>query len=302
VSNRYYQTPADRPFTDLDIVVLPDQRDAALAILDEEGFQLAGTARTARVLRRIHFHFVLKPPSPLQTTIEMHWELVDRANLYRINLAEVFADSREVELAGVKVQTLGLLDELIYTCIHICKHGSMNRLVTEGKVGIDWIMQGCSGNRLIWFVDLRRLLSAHARDIDPVQLWERAKRWNVVDEVRECLLILQGLLPSQEGLVLLRQAPGGLTEMPLAGQQHRPVRRLRWWMHTHPVLTLRPVRILGLGRLLFPSPTRLSAYYGQQSLFGLLGRYALHPFHMIGRLLNFQSPFATPAGDRRLEK
>ncbi|MDD5705077.1 MAG: lysylphosphatidylglycerol synthase domain-containing protein [Kiritimatiellae bacterium] len=55
-------------------------------------------------------------------------------------------------------------------------------------------------------------------------------------------------------------------------------------MDMHSRFLFRPVRLLFIGRLLFPSPRRLRAYYGPSSL-PLALRYIAHPFHMIRKLI-----------------
>lgn len=286
----YDNGPRERSFADLDIVVPVARLDAALAALAEAGFQEEGGIRNRQLMRRMHFHLVLTPPVPLQLPVELHWNLVDRANLYRIDMTRVFADARDIRIGDTKVRALGLTDDLIYMCIHIAKHGVLNHLAADGRVGGDWVARGCSGNRLIWFVDLYRFLSQAGADTEPGSFWRRTADWNTAGEVRNCLTLLQGILPSESARVLLAAFP--------AGGQPEPVRKggglfltrgdtrlLRWAMNVSPILTLRPVRLFELARLLFPCPSALRRYYGVRSWPGTLYRYAIHPAHMLRKML-----------------
>ena len=281
----------ERAFTDLDIVVPSAQCDRAIEALAGQGFHWAYGASSRALLRRAHFHLVLKPPAPHTLPVELHWNLVDRANLYRIDMARVFADSREVRLGPATVRGLSATDDLIYMCIHIRKHGALNAQAIGAGVGLDWIAQGHSGNRLIWFVDLYRFLARESGGVDPARLWRQADAWNAAAEVRECLSLLQGFLPSAAGASLLDAAPRD-ARADAAGAKRAVwsaegnTRLLRWAMRVHPVFTLRPVRLLELARLLFPSPARLRRYYGVRSRPALLIRYVLHPGHMVRKILS----------------
>jgi hypothetical protein len=290
----YYAGRArERAFTDLDIVVPPAQCERALAALGARGFRPAGGASRRALLRRAHFHLLLTPPAPRSMPVELHWNLVDRANLYRIDMTRIFTAASEARCDTVTVRALGTIDTLLYLCLHLRKHGALNYLAADSRVGLEWIAQGDSGNRLIWFVDLYRVLAREAAALDAVRFWRQAEEWNAADEAHEALALLQKFLPSATGSALLAAGAGNEREvsrrLPRTGLPAEGQRAfLRWAMRVHPVFLLRPVRLLELARLLFPSATLLHRYYGGASRSAWLWRRAWHPIHMLGRLLFYR--------------
>ena len=276
----------ERPFTDLDLVVPPRHLDASLSALGSCGYVPEGDATSRFLLRRGHFHLVLDPPAHRRLPIELHWELVDRANLYRIDMPSVFDAARRVRFAGLDLPALGCVDELIYMCIHICKHGVFNKLVARGRFGTDWLSQAWSGNRLVWFVDVHRFLEHYGERIDGAAFWRRAAQWNTADDVRECLALTRALFPCAALGRLLESAPArGSPPAPRRAPPGRAnPRLLRWAMRVHPVFTFRPVRFIGLAGLLWPSPARMRTYHGVTTKSGLALAYLVHPWHMMRRI------------------
>jgi hypothetical protein len=290
VAECYAGGARERAFTDLDIVVPPAQCERALAALGAGGFRTVGDASRRALLRRIHFHLLLKPPAPWSMHVELHWRLLDRANLYRIDMDRVFDAARKARCGAANVLAPGATDTLLYLCLHLRKHGALNYLAADRRVGLEWIAHADGGNRLIWFVDLYRVLAREAATLDFARFWQRAEEWNAEEEVRESVTLLQRFLPSAAGSALIEAGRGNrkeesrrTTQAGLPTGQHGAALLSRM-MRVHPVLLMRPVRLLGLARLLFPTNMQLRRYHGTTTRSAWLWRRAWHPFHMLGRL------------------
>jgi hypothetical protein len=244
------------------------------------------------LLLKGHFHLVLKPPPPWRLPVELHWEMVDRGNFYRIDLDGVFGRARSMALQGNSLPVLSPEDEAVYLCLHLCKHGILNRFALDGKGGVEWLVHPLSGNRLIWFVDLLVCFEKKGSRPSPSLLWERARNWNAEDKVLECLLLLRRLFPSREVDRYVKAAPllppSGIsrgrkgTSFWLGGRMR--LRFLRWSLTMHPLFTVRPVRLFELWELFFPNRTRLSLYYRNEKRSRRIWRRFTHPFHMAARL------------------
>ena len=102
---------------------------------------------------------------PGRPAIELHWSLVDRANLYRIDDEGVLVRAEEYRDGDVSFRALSCEDNLIYLLLHVAKHGLMNPVGLRTGQDPAWFMARGAGNRFIWFCDidllLRKLTSTH---------------------------------------------------------------------------------------------------------------------------------------------
>lgn len=285
-----YADPGERPFTDLDVLVSPRDRGRALETLRRAGFTPKAGVAGKLFAAWGHFHLVLVPPSPRRLVLEMHWHLVDRANLFRIDVAEAITRARRVNLSGVEVAALDPIDEFLYLCVHLSRHGVMNRAALAAEAGAAWFVRAESGNRLIWVLDLVRHAARHRSALEPSSVRARAEAWNATAALQECLLLaeviaggaealeplLRGVarLPSAEASV--RNGPPGCGVLP----SPQP-----WAMRPLPGVVVRPVRLLELFRLFFPGPAAVRRYYRTRSAFGTAARCVLHPLSTAWRLV-----------------
>jgi hypothetical protein len=288
----YGERHLERWFGDLDLLVRPDRVERAMEILEGLGFRSKTEGSAHALIRKGHFHVVLRPPALYSLSIELHWELVDRGNFYRIDLDGVFDRSRIIDYRGLPMPVLSPEDEVSYLCLHLCKHGFLNGIALNPEVGVEWLGHGASGNRLIWFVDLARCLERKDMSLDPSLLWERACGWNAEEKVLECLLLLRELFAPECVKRFLDHAPADLVA---AGRKNpskasfwmggqRRLRILRWSMTMHPLFAVRPVRMLELWGLFFPPRAQFLRLYGKESLLTRIWRRFTHPFSMARRL------------------
>ncbi len=294
-----YRDLFPRAYGDLDLLVPVDRIDDARAALANAGYgRLPGDAHHA-ALPRWHFHATLTSDRPGGLPLELHRALVDKANLYRLREAELFARLTVFKTRQGTFTVLGAEDQLIYLCLHAAKHGILNATALRGGFPADWFCSPASGNRLIWFLDIALFLQRQADRLQWAVIAERAQRWNVVDDVRDCLRVLRLLQPVSPAAQAIRRLDRHLPDALATGTRQRgrvqltarllrsrPVRRLlERAMRTDAATCVRPVRAMLLVSTLVPSPARLLTYYGTTQRLWIPWLYLRHPFHMLRKLL-----------------
>jgi len=78
LGTRFYDEPAQRDLSDLDILVSREQLDRSLDVLRNQGYEGPKSAEDSRAYREHHFHIPLRHPGA--HIAEIHWALT-RANL-----------------------------------------------------------------------------------------------------------------------------------------------------------------------------------------------------------------------------
>lgn len=277
---------AERPTTDIDVLVGAADVERAAQALAAAGYAARGGGG-----RRFHFHTVLEPRVKGRLPIELHWDLVDRVNLHRVDAAEVLRRRRELQADGVSFFVPAPEDTLLYLALHAAKHGIFNRAGLRGGRPAAWFCRPLLGNRLLWFSDIWRLLAAWGDSLDWDAMRERAGRWNIGEEIAETLGVLRLLLPDSGAQVALTRL--GLGEGTAVGSHTGPRSRdsaalrlvLSGAMTMHRSLHFRPARLAGLARVLAPSPARLRRYWLPASRAPLPLLYLRHPFHIARKVL-----------------
>ncbi len=292
-----YGQQVQRTYEDVDLLVRRPDRGRAISALTEAFYVPVGNRVLQRLIAVGHFHQVLVPQQRLRLPIELHWSLVDRANLYRIEDLEVFDRLRNVAPdRKIAVPGLALEDEFIYLAIHIAKHGIFNGFGLRRGMPAEWFCGPATGNSLGWFLDLQVFLDKSEDGLDWLTVRRRCERWNVLDEVLETLSVLELL----SGGSLAVRARARLEGAPISRGCPRPEpaatppagsawgrRLLLKSQQMNSTFSVRPVRLLLFWRTLLPSPRKLRRYYRWRTGLGgwLPWLYLRHPFHMFAKLL-----------------
>jgi hypothetical protein len=160
----YYAAPEQRPYRDLDVLVRPQDLRAAVRLLSEAGFAMLDrnwTLALARMSGEVHL------VGPQGTVVDLHWSLQNREHRRRrlgVGSETLFAGARHVDLAGVRVLTLGWSDTVVHLALHAAGDGA---------------------DRLIWLSDVARVLDRSPDSWD--ELVARCRTWRAGAAVQTVL-------------------------------------------------------------------------------------------------------------------
>jgi hypothetical protein len=164
VGRTLYPHPACRPTSDLDLLVSPEQVEAAQALLREAGY---------RPLNRYIGHGWLASQSWLYGTetrarhsVDLHWDITNRMYFrHRVNPVDLIQASPRVPCGNRSFQVTNLFDSTAIACVHIAAF----------KPGL--LVQ------LRWLLDVRLLLAAIPGEEIPAFI-ERMADWRAVEACR----------------------------------------------------------------------------------------------------------------------
>jgi hypothetical protein len=165
-----YGDPALRPFEDHDLLVLPEDRDAARGILLHRGYeeQVWGLFRRGGVIVDLHVDPLGARRRP------------SRQALFPVPVRSLFARAIPGLVAGAPSLLLQPEDDLLLLAIHLVKH-SFDRLVRVADVAhfvhrlrasLDWSLlfrraEACGAVRLVgWAIEAAAVLGAALRAVD----------------------------------------------------------------------------------------------------------------------------------------
>lgn len=135
-----------RYFTDLDILVRPEDAVRARDVLVESGFyEEAPLPETQLKIYIRHENFFKLFDHTKKINIDLHWELTARYSLCPVYLDGIRDRLEDVEVGNGNVPALGFEDRLIYLCVHSSRHNwdtlevvcAVAEIVRAGKV-LDW--------------------------------------------------------------------------------------------------------------------------------------------------------------------
>ncbi len=149
-----YRDPGARLYEDLDLLVAPDDLGPALSLIERSGGsvpELNWPLMTRQ--RRAEVPVIL----PSGMSGDLHWHLSVTTNIrsrFSLPLDEMVERRRPVPVGSVEVETLDVVDGLLYLCLH----GSLS-----------------GGHQLVWLKDLEVMIDREPPDWD--ELVRRARRY-----------------------------------------------------------------------------------------------------------------------------
>lgn len=171
-----------RTFSDLDLIVSPDQLAAATKVLLSMGLEPM-PARTSAELtdlldsglltRLTHEHTFVKTKSPVKDMplrVDLHWNVAP-ISFERIEYADIAAESEMVTICGQQVNTLSAERCLVALAIHATKHQFAD---------------------LKWLVDIAEL--AQRRNLDWQKIDRIARSWQATQMVDLAMFLACGLM------------------------------------------------------------------------------------------------------------
>lgn len=118
LAERLYPQIGLRPMSDIDLLVRQSDLSEAQRIMESLGFEGAGNQALQDLYLHHHHHLAPYLHQRTGAMVELHWQLVRPDHPYRLDAQEMWANAREVSLAGVKCLDLESADQLIHLCIH----------------------------------------------------------------------------------------------------------------------------------------------------------------------------------------
>jgi hypothetical protein len=139
-----YGNPAMRQFGDLDIIIRSKDFGRAKDALIELGYApgLRLSPRQERSFLRSGYErsFALNSERNL---VELQWQIVPRFCSINFDIDALFSRSRQIDLDGVSLRTMGHEDLLVVLCVHAAKHewaqlGMLRDIAALTNFNLDW--------------------------------------------------------------------------------------------------------------------------------------------------------------------
>jgi hypothetical protein len=161
-----YRDSALRPMTDIDLLVRPNQVEAAAELLHGEGYRIEGPTREIGQILAYENELLLTKQTALpallpEFVVELHWHLFDSPHhQHAIDLAWFWEERTEIGVGDRSIPVLAPSAQLIHLAGHLALHHQHRGL--------------------LWQYDIYRLL----------QDWGPALAWpEILEQARACELI-----------------------------------------------------------------------------------------------------------------
>lgn len=273
-----YGNSALRPCEDVDVLIRRADFATAKTILESMGFIAPNYLWPDAFYLEQHFHLPFVREKPVRVYLELHWDFTDRFMLYTPDMASIWSR------AGTRLEAH---DEWIYLAMHVAKHGAFNAAYqVEQQTDVEtFFFDPLTDNRLIWMVDLWRLLK-HSQDaLDWEQLAKRARAWGATQALASALFLLEGLYAAP------LPVPKEMKEATRVSRTQRWLYRMvvrpnaspqfAWLFKMNARLQFRPIRLLDALRYLFPPASYLARRYGCRSGWAIVPARFYHAGHCL---------------------
>ncbi len=284
-----YPRPYLRPFADLDLLVRKSDLPRAKAILREVGLRPAPGTLPDRYFERHHLHLPYHHP-PTGFPVELHWALDHPYTLSRIDYPALLDRRREEVFDGLTVPVLAPEDRIPTLSLHLFKHCPFLPELLEEKDLPGLLLRG---GWLLWVLDLQRAVLSAGPGMDWGTLAEHIRDWHLEEETATSLRAAAAVYPEIKLPELISPGPRRRSG-PLRRDLYRRqlvylekkrlsgrLTRFLFGLRTESVF--RPVRLLDLGRYLFPGFAWLKKYYRARRMV-LLPAAIRHTASAAGRL------------------
>ena len=192
-----YPEPATRQFSDLDLLVQPEQFVQARTILAELGYKCI--VNRFDIFQDSLCNEELAPPPHRRAYlgIDLHWIAhVFYGNRRRVETETLFRNARSIHIGNVKTEMMHPVDALIYASHHI-------------------IMNHCSEIRLNWIYEIAQLARMLAVPSDWFEVQQKSIAWGACLAVEKALKMAQiwtGLVLPEQFADFTRWPPSQIAE------------------------------------------------------------------------------------------
>lgn len=138
-----YPEPALRTMADADLMVPRDQLARAEQVLLERGY---GPVPRPEIEPFCAWsNHLAKLEKAGAADVELHWTIERPTSPFRIDLAGLWARSREAGLEGVPVRVLGAEDLLLHLALHVSYHHRFDRSALKGLADVQAVVRTYAG-------------------------------------------------------------------------------------------------------------------------------------------------------------
>jgi hypothetical protein len=262
-----YPRPELRHFGDIDLMVLPKDLAATLALLEKAGYRYHQEYRFEAISKDRAGFVYIKEAIPGYIVFEIHTSPHSNEMEISFESARLWERARPISIAEIEVEGMGLEDLLLYLCWHYRSHVF---------------------SRLIWLYDIALFLQRYGDQLDWVLLERLAEGLGLKATVYYSLWLCQRmfhvvlpanarvdrLLPSRFVQWLIRRSVGE----DLLFVLRRSAARKRKLLQRLMVDTARSLGLIAL-RALFPSPSHLGRLYMEHSCLPVQFYWLYYPIH-----------------------
>ena len=229
--------------------------------------------------------------------MELHWALDHPYTLYTVDYSDLFRGKQAAEFSGILIPVLNPNDRLLILCLHFFKHCPfLPALLREG----DFASLLLRGKLMIWLLDIYQVLVSKKEELDWELIQKKAEDWNLEEQVTACLeavgKVYQLPVPSpwknhrsRLKMNFLEKKVYELQLSQLRGKE-KPGRAARFLFSLRSDTIFRPVRLLDLGKYIFPPLKYIRRRYrtkGVMSLWTYPGHIARAIVQMGNNLIDF---------------
>lgn len=250
LSGSLYGELGSRPMSDCDILVAREELDRATSLLRAVGFEPELSSSIGKNVFEFEPELVFKKMAPIEVTLELHWSLLDNPYYQEhLDLDWFVSDPVAFEMGSESANTLRPEANLLYLASHLYLHHG--------------------GDRLIWLVDIAKLLQKHGKDFHWPALVRLAREQQLLIPLRAAI--------EDCGAILDVADAGANSAVSSVEPLRAEVQRYEDSVAIEPIAGKRFVSdirsIGGLGRKarftmlnLFPSPAYMRSRYSTSSL------------------------------------
>lgn len=114
----FYDDPALRPMTDIDLVVPKDQIDNAWEVLNKMGYYQKRSLDTDTSMQVVQ-HLPISVNDSCICPVELHWNITPPNTAYSIEPDRIWRDVQVVDHDDFKVHTLPVEELILHLCMHL---------------------------------------------------------------------------------------------------------------------------------------------------------------------------------------
>jgi hypothetical protein len=247
-----YPPGVSRSFNDIDLIVRPDQAEAAAAAMYDEGYDLPPRTPSLDYYRRFHLHAIFLDHDQARLPVELHWAF-DSPHSSAPDIVPLILENaaRDPELGGVlrpdKVDALALMAG------HLDKHLGMSAWLPTREARLESVIED---HGLVWLLDVVLWLRAFGEQVDGEIVMKRMRELCAEGAITTALRLALDLDPSALppwAAAVGERLPGSpplivrvvYADLCAGGAPTERARRLRdWGFHTLPEVGFAPVSAL----------------------------------------------------------